>query len=122
MKHWFKMTKSGVKREDYREITPYWCNRFLLVDGKPKSKFWWEMFLDPIEVDDFYSFFKSCGVTFKPFFINTMTLGYPKKGNHERTLNYIHEGIEIREGNEEWGAEKGKLYFVVKHGQELLVK
>lgn len=25
-------------------------------------------------------------------------------------------GIEIRTGNPEWGAEPGKLYFVIKHG------
>lgn len=24
---WFEMTKSGLKTEDYREITPYWVKR-----------------------------------------------------------------------------------------------
>lgn len=54
---------------------------------------------------------------FKPFTQNTMTLGYPKAGDPERTLILEHKGIEIRTGNPEWGAEEGKMYFVIKHGQ-----
>lgn len=40
--------------------------------------------------------------------------GYSKKAPH-----FIIElkGIEIREGKEEWGAEKGKKYFVLKLGK-----
>lgn len=30
------------KREEYREITPYWCTRLLLVNGERKPKAWWE--------------------------------------------------------------------------------
>ncbi|MDV3537947.1 hypothetical protein CMU94_02270 [Elizabethkingia anophelis] len=55
----------------------------------------------------------------KNFKINTMTLGYPKSGDKERTLKLEHLGIEIRTGNPEWGAESGKLYFVIKHGKIL---
>jgi hypothetical protein len=28
-KQWFEMTKSGIKTEDYREITPYWVKRLV---------------------------------------------------------------------------------------------
>lgn len=28
-KKWFYMVRSGEKTEEYREITPYWCNRLL---------------------------------------------------------------------------------------------
>lgn len=28
---WFQMYKDGLKTEEYREITPYWCNRLLGV-------------------------------------------------------------------------------------------
>jgi len=48
-----------------------------------------------------------------------MTLGYPKDSDTDRILKYAHAGIEIRTGNQEWGAKEGKLYFVVKHGDEL---
>jgi len=46
-----------------------------------------------------------------------MTLGYPKSTDLSRILKLQHKGIEIREGNAEWGAEKGKLYFVIMHGK-----
>ena len=28
-KNWFEMTKAGIKKEDYREITPYWAKRLV---------------------------------------------------------------------------------------------
>ena len=28
-KEWFNMIKSGVKKEEYREIKPYWTKRFI---------------------------------------------------------------------------------------------
>ena len=45
-----------------------------------------------------------------------MTLGYPRSDDTERILKFKHDGIEIRTGNPDWGAENGKLYFVIKHG------
>ena len=96
-KQWFEMTKAGIKTEDYREINDYWKTR--LTDQKaiwqrPKSM--WK---------------------FKQFKTNVMTLGYPKATDSERILKLEHKGIEIRTGNPEWGAEPGKLYFVIMHGK-----
>lgn len=65
--------------------------------------------------NSFMSDFEIMG--FKNFTQNTMTLGYPKSGDTERILKLEHAGIEIRTGNPEWGAESGKLYFVIKHGK-----
>ena len=118
-REWFEMTNSGIKTEDYREITPYWCNRLVLLDGEAKSKDWW-----------YYNFFQGRSIQktiwsimgntyFKNFKTNTITLGYPKKGDKERMLILAHEGIEIRKGNPKWGAEPNKLYFVLKHGNPI---
>lgn len=111
------MTKAGIKTEDYREITPYWCNRFLLFDRKERSKQWWiNEFFDigtPEEIAENLILF--CG--FKKITTNTMTLGYPKSGDKDRIIKFEHAGIEIRTGNPNWGAEPNKLYFVIKHGQ-----
>lgn len=115
-KQWFDLTKSGVKTEDYREITPYFCNKFLLLNGKSMSKKWW-----------FLNFFENRSIektiisligntTFKKFDSNIMTLGYPKSTDTERILRLEHKGIEIHTGRPEWGAEPNKLYFVIKHG------
>ena len=124
---WFEMTKSGIKTEDYREITPYWYSR--LVDRKnlPSiKKAELAFFIEQLQnqeglikefLDNSNNVFKNC---FKKFTQNTMTLGYPKTGDSEKTLKLEHKGIEIRTGNPEWGAEPNKLYFVINHGKILI--
>lgn len=107
---WFEMTKLGIKTEDYREITPYWVKRLVEKD------FSW----DCKKIEDINCHLYACpNGFFKKFNQNTMTLGYPKSGDAERILKLEHKGIEIRTGNPDWGAEHGKLYFVIKHGKEL---
>ena len=110
---WFEMTKSGEKTEDYREITPYWCKRLLLSFGKQRPTIFWKTYLmmwGDVDNENF---------SFKEFNINTMTKGYPSKDDKEKIIQFEHAGIEIRTGNPEWGAEEGKLYFVIKHGKRI---
>lgn len=119
------MTDPENKTEDYREITTYWCARFILVEGKIRSIQWWidefeysEKTQISIEAHIFKHFYLGSFI-FKQFTTNTMTLGYPSNDQTERIKRFEHLGIEIREGREEWGAEKGKLYFVIKHGKRI---
>jgi hypothetical protein len=123
-KKWFEMTKAGVKTEDYREITPYWCSRLLTcTGGKRTQEYWSDMLTYPttestpilqkLSTDKWL-------YKFEEFDLNIMTLGYPKSTESDRTLKLEHKGIEIREGNPEWGAEPGRLYFVIKHGKRIL--
>ena len=56
---------------------------------------------------------------FRKFKVNIMTLGYPKSTDTDRILKLEHKGIKISTGNPEWGAEPGKLYFVIMHGSTL---
>jgi hypothetical protein len=56
----------------------------------------------------------------KEFTQNTITLGYPKSTDKERILTFEHKGISIYYGNPEWGAEPNKLYFVIKHGLNII--
>lgn len=103
---WFEMTKAGIKTEDYRDITNFWVIRL----SEPRT--------DLNSKIDF--FHHGIARVFKKFTQNTITLGYPKKGDTERILKFEHAGIEIREGSPEWGAEPGKVYFVIKHGKQIL--
>lgn len=118
-KQWFEMTKSGVKTEDYREITPYWIKRLienetgLSVDEINTALCALTQGYSEESIGDIY------GVYLKKFSTNTMTLGYPKSTDTDRILKYEHAGIEIRTGNPEWGAEPNKIYFVIKHGRRL---
>ena len=120
---WFEITQKLIKKEDYRNITPYWCNRFILVYGQVMSKKWWELnfmrdgervltwIIDNIAMGNF---------TFKPFTHNIMTLGYPSNSEVNKFKKFEHAGIEIGYGKEEWGAEPNKLYFIIKHGKQLI--
>ena len=115
---WFLMTKSGEKTEDYREITPYWFKRmfncFEIEEDEIKD------LVELAQTGRNVSWFNEWELlSLKPFNTNTMTFGYPKKGDTERTLIFEHDGIEIRTGKPEWGAEPDKLYFVIKHGKRI---
>lgn len=90
-KKWFEMILSGEKTEEYREIKDYWKNRFLIIDAP---------------------FVHS----FKKFDKIKFTNGYSKNA-----ASFIIEcsAIDYGKGKEEWGAEKGKDYFVIKLGKIL---
>lgn len=118
-KQWFEMTKAGIKTEDYREITPYWIARLtrneinLSIDEINYALCALRDGYNEEQVFDIY------GLCLNNFETNTMTLGYPKSTDTERILKLEHEGIEIRKGNPDWGAEPDKLYFVIKHGKRI---
>lgn len=110
---WFYMTKDRIKKEDYREITTYWYNRLIRNEIRKDRSF--KNFLSLIDCMEPLS----KQTIFKHFDTNTMTLGYPKLGDTDRIIKYKHLGIEIRNGNPDWGAVPGKLYFVIKHGDPI---
>jgi len=110
-KKWFEMTKAGIKTEDYREITPYWVKR--LIDTSKEPTWGINDFVREFEYHgDELNFISKYA---KKFDQNILTLGYPHRTDTDRILTLKHSGIEIRTGNPEWGAEPGKLYFVIKH-------
>lgn len=118
---WFDMTKSGVKTEDYREINDYWGRRLLRLDEETEFGIWIELLEDLAnserkhrDIQECLSFF---GASFEKFDHNILTLGYPRKDNADHVVIFKHAGIEIRQGNPDWGAEPGKIYFVIKHGE-----
>ena len=110
---WFEMTKAGIKTEDYRELNEYWFKRLIYN--------WHDVVLGhryTFATDENIQFIvKKRQFGFNDYTHNIMTLGYPKSTDTERILKLEHKGIEIGTGNPEWGAEEGKLYFVIKHGE-----
>lgn len=87
-KKWFDMVASGEKKEEYREVKPYWESR--LCSGFP-HKYAWKDF-DVVEFRNGYS--KSAPV-----------------------IRLEWKYMAMREGNPEWGAEPGTTYFVIKLGK-----
>lgn len=85
-KKWFDMILSGEKKEEYRDITPYYNKRFMnaLMRANPAK---------PVPI--------------KVRFRN----GYRKDSP---SFDAIVKVYRNREGNLKWGAEPGKKYFVLK--------
>lgn len=84
---WFDMILSGQKKEEYRELKPYWDNR--LVN--------W--------TDD--------RGTLKSFDTITFSNGYSK--NRDQFVIEC-SSLCVREGNPKWGATKGQDYYVIELG------
>ena len=102
-KQWFDMIKAGIKKEDYREIKPYYTSRLTILDS-----------------DDYDLILSGeISVTFQYFDRLVFTLGYPKAGDTERRLTFKNPKIRIGTGRPEWGAEPGKLYFVITFGDRV---
>lgn len=113
---WFDMTAAGIKTEDYREITRYWCKRLLEGEDEDTISDIIKMCQNNKEEVLSQEYWRP---KFKKFNVNTMTLGYPSINDESRILRFKHAGIEIRTGNPEWGAEPNELYYVIKHGARI---
>lgn len=131
-KKWFDMTLSGEKTEEYREINMYWITR-LLNCKKEVFCYGAGMITNPIIHDiellglmnlygrncNFDSYMKTARKNiYKQFDITHLYNGGSPSVKYP---NFIVEqlNISIGEGKPEWGAEPGKLYFVIKHGKIL---
>ena len=92
-KKWFDMILSGEKKEEYREIKPYYASRFF--SNFIASGIGLEYILkNDIEVNMFLK----------------LRNGYRKDRPCIMCYCHIIKGF----GKEKWGAEPGKLYYVLK--------
>lgn len=91
---WFDLIKSGEKKEEYREIKPFWKKRLRNVVLKTALSTVYE--------------------GFQRYDRLVFTLGYPKADDTERRLTFKNPSIRIGMGRPEWGAEPGKQYFVIR--------
>lgn len=117
LKHkWYDMIASGEKKEEYRNIKPYWEKR--LIDYKRLSAYYEEHYKEirikqfffphrqPIE-DICHAF--SHGYTHVRFF-----RGY----SADQTMTFTVEDIYIGKGKPEWGAPDEPV-FIIKLGQRV---
>jgi len=122
---WYEMTDSGEKTEDYRELTTYWLSRIVNIYApkeSPNDGQWdYENMIYDLTINQssLNEVLNAYWAKLKPFTTNTLLLGYPKKSAIRRIQKREHKGIEVRTGKPEWGAEEGKLYFVIKHGEQI---
>lgn len=93
-KKWFDLILSGEKKEEYREIKPYWTTRFKSIIG---------------------------GYDFERFIINGVSLNFAVRFQNGYSPNsssfdadvYLEKGT----GKPEWGAKPKEEYYVLKIGK-----
>jgi hypothetical protein len=105
-KKWFDMIASGEKKEEYREIKPYWASRLVdEYDGNPnprEDESWdWKGLRLGMGTPQHYDIVK---------FRNGYSANSP-------TISLKVKDIKIWSGKCEWGAEFGKKYFVISLGE-----
>lgn len=98
------MIASGEKKEEYREIKSYWLLRLGEGIHKESGFYLSVMNFGPSIIKE---------MDFKHFDIISANNGYSKGCPN---IKWKHEGITIGEGREDWGAEPGKKYFILKIG------
>lgn len=96
-KKWYDMILSGEKKEEYREIKPYYITRFRNIMGVHPSVPDYE-FIDGLRKEQ-------GGFLYKIGFRN----GYSKNSPFFTAKCRLSVGM----GREKWGAEKGKEYFIL---------
>lgn len=94
-KQWFDMIKSGEKKEEYREIKPYWTKRLLTNDMDIDL----ERLKDQLRKENSY-------LNKTVIFRN----GYRKDSPKIECL----VSINIKRGKPEWGVIPNKEYYVLK--------
>lgn len=93
-KQWFDMILAGIKTEEYREIKPYWEKRFINYFGRHYD------FSQETPLLVWNS--RKKDIVFRN--------GYGNDKPEFTAECTISEGY----GKEEWGAEKGRKYYVLK--------
>jgi hypothetical protein len=114
---WYNLIESGIKKEEYREIKPYWMKRLLEVINIDYTEY---IPIDKASID-FYNqnhkylniATKSKSIKFKDYNKVKFTYGYTKKSMTFEIIN-----ITIGKGKIEWGA-MDDLLFIIKLGNRL---
>lgn len=110
-KQWFDLIKSGEKKEEYREIKPYYIRQFIKFEPLKNDlirDYNFHISFDEGEINGIEGELLNLKYDVLEF-----SLGYPKADDTERRLEFKNPKIRIGQGKPEWGAEYGKQYFVI---------
>ncbi len=125
IKHWFDLTLQGIKKEEYRDISPHWANRLLCMEnGDNLTKCYseetieylctslqhWEDF-DYNSVEDVLDIFH---IDFKGYQNTDFRNGYKSLDKCPRFI-IENKGITIGKGNPDWGYVGDDNVFIIQH-------
>jgi hypothetical protein len=100
---WYDMIASGVKPEEYRDLTEYWIKRLLILtkDGEKICHYFGRLEQERI-------------INFKDYSHVCFHRGYTST-----TMIFEIEGFTIGKGNPEWGAPEDMEVFIIKLGKQI---
>ena len=127
IKHWFDLTIQGVKKEEYRDITPHWAKRLLcMYNGDNLSKCYSEETIECICIslrrweDLYYTSIEDVldefNIKFKEFEKTDLRNGYKSLYKVPKFI-IENKGVTIGMGKEEWGFVGNKPVFIIHHGE-----
>lgn len=108
------MILSGEKKEEYRDIKPYWVRRLVHIRDEMEWDIW-EGFCGDLS-NPFLRYYSveelmdSYGAGFSRFDYVEFTNGY---GNHRPRFTTKFHGIEIGVGNHAWGAPDVPVFKIL---------
>lgn len=109
---WFQMYKDGLKNEEYREITPYWCNR--LLGPVPFGLEFWQIELDKNSPIKKYNQFL-LNLLIKRFGLRGFKFVTFHRGYTNEKITFLLKDIIIDYGNMSLGAPY-ELCFIIECG------
>lgn len=108
---WFDMIKAGTKKEEYREIKPHYIRQFIKFEPLKN---------DLIRDYNFHKGFDEGEINgIESELLNLkydeieFSLAYPSRAKKDKWLTFKNPKVRIGTGCSEWGAELGKMYFVI---------
>ena len=102
---WYNMISAGIKREEYRDIKPFWTKRIA-------------RFCSSCRINGYY---KKCPiVNFTGNSNKSVCCKFNRvcfhRGYTSTTMTLSVIGVSIGQGKTEWGAEPSKKYYIIHLG------
>ena len=124
-KEWYEMIESGIKKEEYREIKPYWCNRLLYGCSLGINEYWKPVLEKTFKAIEEHGeripkAFNLEHLLVWEYGIRAYTHVRFRYGYTKRTMLFELKDITIGKGKTEWGAPEDKEVFILKLGDRII--
>lgn len=108
---WYDLIADGIKREEYRNLTAYWCNRFFLDSNyKPLGQKEWNSILSGCVLEAAFETAVQGSMIDKTLTIPTHVRF--RRGYTNISMTYKIESITIGLGKSEWGAGADPCFII----------
>lgn len=115
MGKWYDLIASGEKTEEYRALTPYWCNRLIQRYGID----YWKGIFEHNSIDKLVDKHNSGIPAIYGFNgVRSYDTVCFHCGYTNTTMSFEYETLDVGKGKQEWGAPEEPV-FIIKLGKRL---